>query len=463
MRFGEFFRISLYWRLYCVYNSDSDCSGLYSLVLLIFQHLPAPPWASYWRGYQGMMGSFFFVWARWRAGWVPNGRARKSLTRVRNREYEWLTGIKWTSFFTRPQSKNTYMWPNPSLATRAPWQPVDKRFLDLTFAQYTLCRVELMAPDTQPKVCLDVAVDHRIRRLFKPVSIDMPGRSNHVSCIESRGWSLKRPRSEIQVTTHLAGPAVKGGIAVALQQPRHNHPFEKGLNAVIQGCETLCALDDVFAIVSCGTLNIRTNIAVVDLLPYVSEDIAKIDDATLKESFRASTQIICDMEPNVLLCAGKIQLGDFSDRKGDARKGDFRKFESIGVGKKFGSTPKLPVAARIRRGERGFVAIRRVNGFHPSHAMNHNPHVSLLRPLQILIGAETCGMLREDWEEEEWMGELRRRCQDISRTLSGKGKPSISRYPLSSSQTLILTLFSIRVVVSTCSTAEPKAKLKRAQ
>ncbi|KAJ5815545.1 hypothetical protein N7474_007322 [Penicillium riverlandense] len=258
-----------------------------------------------------------------------------------------------------------------------------------------------MAPDTQNKVCLDVAVDHRIRRLFKPVPNELTKRSNHVSCIEARGWSLKRPHSETQVTTQLAGPAVKGGIAVALQQPRHNHPFEKGLNAVIQDCETLRAIDDIFAVVSCDSLNIRTNIAVVDLLPYVSEDIPEIDDVTLKESFRASTQIICDKEPDVLLCAGKIWLqkvGKFDDRKGDAWK-----FESIGVGGKFGNTPKLPVAAKIRHGERGFVTIRRVNGFHPSHAMNHHPHVSLLRQLQILIGAEACGMLRGDWEEEEWM------------------------------------------------------------
>ena len=120
-----------------------------------------------------------------------------------------------------------------------------------------------------------------------------------------------------------------------------------------------------------------------------------------------------------VLCAGKIWLpkaGKFDDRKGDAWK-----FESAGLGEKFSSTPNLPVMARIRHGERGFVTIPRVNGFHPSHAMNYHSHASLLRQLQILIGAETCGMLRGDWEDEEWMDELRRRCQKISRSLSGKG------------------------------------------
>ncbi len=275
-----------------------------------------------------------------------------------------------------------------------------------------------MALDTQSKVCLDVAVDHRIRRLFSPFSDDLTKCSNHVSCIEARGRSLKRSREEIQVTAELAGPAVKGGIVVALQQPRHNHPFKKGLNAVIESCETLYALNDIFTAVTCGTLDIRTGITVVDLLPYVSEDIAEIDDVKLRESFRVSVQAICGKEPDVLLCAGKIRLpkaGKFDDRKGDAWK-----FESIGLGEKFGSTSNRPVKAKIHDGERGFVTIPRVNGFHPSHAINYHSHVSLLRQLQILIGAEACGMLRDDWEDKKWMDELRRHGQEISRSLSGK-------------------------------------------
>jgi hypothetical protein len=95
-----------------------------------------------------------------------------------------------------------------------------------------------MAQDTQLKVCLGVAVDHRIRRLFKPVFNNPTEHSNHVFRIEALGRSLNRSREAIEVTAQIAGPAVKGGIAVALQQPRHNHPFEKGLNAVFEDCET---------------------------------------------------------------------------------------------------------------------------------------------------------------------------------------------------------------------------------
>lgn len=275
-----------------------------------------------------------------------------------------------------------------------------------------------MAPDTQPKVCLDVAVDHRIIRLFKPVPDNPTESSNHVSCIEARGRSLKRPDSEIEVTKQLAGPDVKGGIAIVLQQPRRKHPFKEGLDAVIEDCETLRAFDEIFPVVSCGSLNIRTNIAVVDLLPYVSENIRSLDVAKLKDSFRASTQTICDKEPQILLCAGKIWLpgADIYKEESDACK-----LQSIGVGKRFGDTPKCPVTVKIRSEKGGFVGIHRVNGFHPSYAMNRLPHFSLYRQLQILIGAETCGMIRGDWEEEEWMGEIRRLCRDeTARALSGK-------------------------------------------
>ncbi|GKT43463.1 uncharacterized protein ColSpa_03644 [Colletotrichum spaethianum] len=265
-----------------------------------------------------------------------------------------------------------------------------------------------MASDTQTSICLDVAVDHRIRRLFKPVPKNATEPSTHVSRIEEVGRSLQRPRAEIQVTAQLAGPPVKGGIAIMLQKPRSNHPFGKGLDAVINDCETLRALDDIFAVVSRGTLDFRKDIAVVDLLPYVSEDHNDVDDARLKDAFRTSAATICDKEPKVLLCAGKIMM-PFGRAK---VKGISYTFENIGVGEKFGRTRKWPEIARVRHeGNRGFIDLLKVNGFHPSYAMNYHSHVSLLRQLLILIGAEACGAYRKDWEDRLWMDELRERCQ----------------------------------------------------
>lgn len=275
-----------------------------------------------------------------------------------------------------------------------------------------------MAQDREPKVCLDIAIDHRLRLLFKPVPESLTAHSNHVSRIKLRGQSLDRSPDEIEVTAQLAGPETKGGIAIALQQPRNNHPFNNGIDTVIEDCETLFALYDIFTAVSCRTLDIKRDITIIDLLPFISERVAQIDDIVLKESFSTSMKAICDKEPDVLLCAGKVRLPKAGGN--NSHKGDAWKFESIGVGMRFGNGARTPTNVRIRHGDRGLISIRKVNGFHPSYAMNYHPHVSLLRQLQILIGAEVCGMLRGDWEEEEWMDGLRSRAKDFSDSVSGR-------------------------------------------
>ncbi|KAH7308011.1 hypothetical protein B0I35DRAFT_413378 [Stachybotrys elegans] len=272
-----------------------------------------------------------------------------------------------------------------------------------------------MAADNVPDICLDIAVDHRIKRLCQPVYLPPTSNSTHVSLIENRGRSLNLGRNEIQVTAQLAGPATKGGIAVMLQQPRDNHPFNKGLDAVIEDCKSLAALDEVFKFVSCQTLDIRENVTLVDLLPYTSKQAGYAD---LRSSFDSATDIICAKSPTVLLCAGKIWLERTS--KFDDRKGEAYKLESIGVGNRFGDLSKWPVNIMIRRRDRGFTQFERVNGFHPSLAVNHKPHVSLLRQLQILTVAEACSMLENDWYEETWMSHIRARCKNLGE----QGSPS---------------------------------------
>jgi hypothetical protein len=51
--------------------------------------------------------------------------------------------------------------------------------------------------------------------------------------------------------------------------------------------------------------------------------------------------------------------------------------------------------------------------------MNHHPHISLLRQLLILVCVEACGMLRGDWVDTEWTKELKSRCRELSKSLSG--------------------------------------------
>ncbi|KAK2025649.1 hypothetical protein LX32DRAFT_623988 [Colletotrichum zoysiae] len=209
-----------------------------------------------------------------------------------------------------------------------------------------------MASDAQSKICLDIAVDHRIRKLLKPVPRYATEPSTHVSRLEQEGRSLQLPSAEIQVTAQLAGPPEKGGIAVMLQQPRDNHPFERGLEAVIDDCETLRALEEIFYVVSCGTLDFREDITVVDLLPYVSEKLLRNVDATrLNSAFRTSNATICAKNPDVLLCAGRIMIPP--EKRGSVQNP--RNLECIGIGERFGR--KWPVKAKVRNEEQEYVEL----------------------------------------------------------------------------------------------------------
>ena len=263
-------------------------------------------------------------------------------------------------------------------------------------------------------VCLDVAIDHRIKRLLRPVQVPFKAEnSTHISMLDTLGRQLGLSDDEIRVTLQLASPSMTGGILVALQQPRSNHPFEKGIEEVINNCETLAALDELFRVVSCGTLRIGTSVSVIDLLPYITkEQVESMDDGQLKDAFLSTVHIFGRKQPQILLCCGKIWLGQ---RAKDDRKGEAWKFESQGLGSSFGKWTDI----RFRDETDNWVSTKRVNGFHPSYAMNYYPHISCFRQLQILTIAEACGMYRGGWREETWMKSLRDSCASLAKQLQG--------------------------------------------
>lgn len=254
-------------------------------------------------------------------------------------------------------------------------------------------------------VSLDIAVDHRIRKFFRPVPRphDEPSRSTHVSLIKKRGRYLRVKDDEIRVTSQLAGPALTGGIAVVLQQPRLNHPFENGVESVIEDCETFTTLRELFATASCHTLDILPDISIIDLLPYIPQrDMKKIDDEEMRDAFWRTLELFLTKKPAVVFCAGQLRL----DSR-DHCKGDMRKLESIGIAGTFDNS-FVKVCGRNREP----VEFRRVNGFHPSTAMNYFPEYSCLRQLLLLEVAQTCALLSGNWEEEAWMSEFRTSCKD---------------------------------------------------
>ncbi len=83
--------------------------------------------------------------------------------------------------------------------------------------------------------------------------------------------------------------------------------------------------------------------------------------------------------------------------------------KSLGVGQIFTS-------GKINIGDGIFVS--RVNAFHPSYAMFHNPAIGCLRQLLPLEVAHTCGVLRGDSNEEEWVSGFRSQCRASNKKVS---------------------------------------------
>lgn len=265
---------------------------------------------------------------------------------------------------------------------------------------------------TSDSECLGVAIDHRIRRLIQPTrNFSSEYTKSHLSILKTEGKIRGLSAAERAVTVELAGPSSKGGIAVVLQQPRDDHPFEDGTKAVIEDCPTLCALEDVFFVMSRRRLSLLRDISVVDLLPYTTNDDWEGMSTQEKNStFQVSQWVIGAKEPDVVLCAGKKYL----PRNLGYLKGDMWKLESQGVGAVF--SEKYPhITVKDKDGSR--VRVRRVNGFHPSYAINYLPEHSCLKQLLFLVVAQTCTAYNEDsWKEQMWMKTLREKCSKLSKS-----------------------------------------------
>ncbi|KAI0458095.1 hypothetical protein F5B21DRAFT_39540 [Xylaria acuta] len=272
-----------------------------------------------------------------------------------------------------------------------------------------------MTTVTPPVICLDVVIDHRIRRLCRPTWQlgKLPEPSTHLSILQQHGFRRGRKIDEINVTSQLAGPATTGGILVTLQQPRWNHPFEDGVEAVIQDCDTLSALDRLFLAASCGTLNVKEHVSLVDLLPFTPQRVDTVPSGVLQGAFEASRLAICAKMPDVVLCAGRIWLpcdggnpgtGLENQEKPDL-KGELCKVEAAGVGR-----PDIYDAVSLQGSGGELVTMSKVNGFHPAYAMTWHPEHTNLRQLLLLNVVKTCGLYRGDWLEDRWMDTLREEC-----------------------------------------------------
>lgn len=106
------------------------------------------------------------------------------------------------------------------------------------------------------KTCLNIAIDHRIRELFGPVTLPV---ANSIPSAQPEAQGLcsianyidtlrKLDTNEVDVTQRLAGQyGVTRRITVLLKQPRDSHAFDRGMAATVSDCGTLQALHDMFS------------------------------------------------------------------------------------------------------------------------------------------------------------------------------------------------------------------------
>lgn len=245
--------------------------------------------------------------------------------------------------------------------------------------------------------CLDIAVDHRIRRLCEPV----PPHNNHTAgnhggILRDIARSITRSpeaisAEEINFAVWLSEPATTGGLLIMLQQPADNHPYHLGNQVVVQSCGTLAGLDELLQVASCGTLSLKT-VSVFDWLPYTRKrDKVSPDYETYLRG--RVYNMICAKRPSVILCMS-------ATRKGLDK--NIERLTSCRIGRTFSNT-----MVHVSQDH----TLRRVNAFHPSTALYWRSHESSLRQLLLLETAHACGELRGDWTENAWISSVRCACQ----------------------------------------------------
>ncbi|KAL7916725.1 hypothetical protein GGI35DRAFT_433913 [Trichoderma velutinum] len=276
-------------------------------------------------------------------------------------------------------------------------------------------------------VCLDVAIDHRIRRLLKPgLSIKVnPSRPDgeHVEKLRQLYPSVLSKRNdashELRVTEQLAEPLSQGGLVVALLRPANDHPFADGVDVVVEKSPTLRALRDVFKILD---LDLVKDVTVLDALPFMpKKDIPNTFGNGMTEYLAARQgchqvflEAMVAKRPDVVLCMWRHE-----GKPKDIWEG--KEIEGQGVGQLFDDEK---TTLRDHRGSS--IKTRRVNVFHPGYCVNHQPEYSQFRQLLMLEVAHGYHLLNGSWHEEDWMAELRKSCmKETMELIEAKKKRSI--------------------------------------
>ncbi|KAG6015560.1 hypothetical protein E4U43_005096 [Claviceps pusilla] len=158
---------------------------------------------------------------------------------------------------------------------------------------------------------------------------------------------------EIHVTKELAGPFTKGGLLVLLLQPRPFHPWSKGLDAVIQNCTTLDALNDALRFYA---TDLKRDVSLLDLWVCLPEGVTNSLDSVEEEKFSELVlAAVRAKKPDCILCFGKDTL-DTLEKRSEWKTRRKPHLKVVGRGTISGSLFGIPV----------------VNARHPSFVFYHN-------------------------------------------------------------------------------------------
>ena len=267
--------------------------------------------------------------------------------------------------------------------------------------------------------CFGMPVDHRLKPLLssqpqKPSRIAL---GSHQSTLEQYGRESDRSESRspassengIRFARWLAGPMQQGGLVIALSQPAPTQRYTADCENVKNECATLYWLDDILRLIGCSSLQ---KTSCFDAFPFcLKRPRHKECPPEMRNAYEIFLQMICQKEPDVILCAWQPPKGF-----GEAQ------YCSKGIGVT-NETETVMVSGR---------PIKLVNAFHPSYAINFYPNESCFRQLFLLETAKAFGELDGRWVEEPWMLTLRACCQQRASDLA-KGAAS-THFPIIKSQ-----------------------------
>lgn len=113
--------------------------------------------------------------------------------------------------------------------------------------------------------------------------------------------------AELECTKALAGPFSTGGLLIVLLEPLQNHPWEKGVDAVISTCRTLSCLKEGLQIGSDGVLSLVNHVSLVDQRALMSkEQNMKISAYQREILYDFVVEAIDAKKPDVVLCMGNV-------------------------------------------------------------------------------------------------------------------------------------------------------------